>query len=139
MFLVPIAAAITLRMHEDHPVTQILEGSFINFNGTAGVWRKESIIDAGGWSDDTLTEDLDLSYRAQLRGWKFKYLEDFDSPAELPIAMGAAPAELKTRRCGCVRSFGSTTQRWRARGPRRTQCGTSQVEISADKSLMPRR
>lgn len=64
-------------------------GHFINFNGTAGVWRKETIIDAGGWQSDTLTEDLDLSYRAQLNGWKFKYLEELESPAELPAAMKA--------------------------------------------------
>lgn len=64
-------------------------GHFINFNGTAGVWRKQCIEDAGGWQADTLTEDLDLSYRAQLKGWKFKYLEQLDSPAELPVTMGA--------------------------------------------------
>lgn len=64
-------------------------GHFINFNGTAGVWRKKCIEDAGGWSADTLTEDLDLSYRAQLKGWKFQYLEDVESPAELPAAMNA--------------------------------------------------
>jgi cellulose synthase/poly-beta-1,6-N-acetylglucosamine synthase-like glycosyltransferase len=64
-------------------------GSFINFNGTAGIWRKTCIIDAGGWQSDTLTEDLDLSYRAQIRGWKFHYLEDLGSPAELPVAMNA--------------------------------------------------
>ena len=64
-------------------------GSFINFNGTAGIWRKKCIIDAGGWSADTLTEDLDLSYRAQMKGWKFKYLEDVVSPAELPVIMTA--------------------------------------------------
>ncbi|HFC00630.1 MAG TPA: glycosyltransferase [Phaeodactylibacter sp.] len=64
-------------------------GHFINFNGTAGVWRKECIDDAGGWSADTLTEDLDLSYRAQLKGWKFQYLEEIESPAELPAAMNA--------------------------------------------------
>jgi len=64
-------------------------GHFINFNGTAGVWRKECIDDAGGWSADTLTEDLDLSYRAQLRGWHFQYLEQVESPAELPAAMNA--------------------------------------------------
>ncbi|MEQ8519615.1 MAG: glycosyltransferase family 2 protein [Cytophagales bacterium] len=58
---------------------------FINFNGTAGIWRKNCIIDAGDWKSDTLTEDLDLSYRAQLKGWKFKYLEDVESPAELPV------------------------------------------------------
>ena len=60
---------------------------FLQFNGTAGVWRKETIEDAGGWEADTLTEDLDLSYRAQLRGWKIKYLEDVTSPAELPAEM----------------------------------------------------
>ena len=64
-------------------------GHFINFNGTAGVWRNECIVDAGGWQSDTLTEDLDLSYRAQLAGWKFKYLESIGSPAELPAAMNA--------------------------------------------------
>jgi len=63
--------------------------SFINFNGTAGVWRKEAIIDSGGWSSDTLTEDLDLSYRAQMKDWDFVYLEDVVSPAELPITMNA--------------------------------------------------
>lgn len=62
---------------------------FINFNGTAGIWRKSCIEDAGGWEADTLTEDLDLSYRAQLKGWKFKYLEELGSPAELPAAMNA--------------------------------------------------
>ncbi len=68
-------------------------GSFINFNGTGGVWRRECIIDAGGWSADTLTEDLDLSYRAQLKGWKFKYLEDCISPAELPVIMPAIKSQ----------------------------------------------
>lgn len=64
-------------------------GHFINFNGTAGVWRKTTIRDAGGWSDDTLTEDLDLSYRAQLKGWRFVFLESTGSPAELPAVMSA--------------------------------------------------
>jgi len=64
-------------------------GHFINFNGTAGVWRKTCIADAGGWQADTLTEDLDLSYRAQIKGWKFKYLEEVESPAELPVTMNA--------------------------------------------------
>jgi cellulose synthase/poly-beta-1,6-N-acetylglucosamine synthase-like glycosyltransferase len=64
-------------------------GHFINFNGTAGIWRKKCIEDAGGWNADTLTEDLDLSYRAQLRGWKFVYLEKTGTPAELPVAMNA--------------------------------------------------
>ncbi len=57
---------------------------FLQFNGTAGVWRRETIDNAGGWEADTLTEDLDLSYRAQLKGWKIQYLEDIASPAELP-------------------------------------------------------
>ena len=65
------------------------EGHFINFNGTAGIWRKETIIDAGNWEGDTLTEDLDLSYRAQLKNWKFKYLEDVQTPSELPVVMSA--------------------------------------------------
>ncbi|MFN4907732.1 MAG: cellulose synthase family protein [Bacteroidota bacterium] len=59
-------------------------GFFINFNGTAGVWRKATIEDAGNWHSDTLAEDLDLSYRAQLRGWRFVFLNDVTSPAELP-------------------------------------------------------
>ncbi|MFO0356634.1 MAG: glycosyltransferase [Sphingobacteriaceae bacterium] len=62
---------------------------FINFNGTAGIWRKSCITDSGNWQPDTLTEDLDLSYRAQLRDWKFIYLEDMESPAELPPVMSA--------------------------------------------------
>lgn len=65
------------------------KGHFINFNGTAGVWRKECIIDAGNWEGDTLTEDLDLSYRAQLKNWKFKYLEEVETPAELPVVISA--------------------------------------------------
>lgn len=59
-------------------------GFFMNFNGTAGIWRKATIYDAGNWEADTLAEDLDLSYRAQLKGWKFIYLNDVTSPAELP-------------------------------------------------------
>ncbi|MBF4983739.1 glycosyltransferase family 2 protein [Nonlabens mediterrranea] len=69
------------------------KGHFINFNGTAGIWRKETIIDAGNWEGDTLTEDLDLSYRAQLKNWKFKYLEDVTTPAELPIVISAARSQ----------------------------------------------
>ncbi|WP_353779063.1 glycosyltransferase [Winogradskyella sp. 3972H.M.0a.05] len=69
------------------------KGHFINFNGTAGIWRKECIIDAGNWEGDTLTEDLDLSYRAQLKNWKFKYLEDVETPAELPVVISAARSQ----------------------------------------------
>ena len=68
-------------------------GSFINFNGTGGVWRKTCIEEAGGWSADTLTEDLDLSYRAQLKGWEFVYREDVEAPAELPVLMPAIKSQ----------------------------------------------
>ena len=64
-------------------------GDFFNFNGTAGVWRRCVIDDAGGWQHDTLTEDTDLSYRAQLRGWKFLYLPDIECASELPVEMNA--------------------------------------------------
>jgi cellulose synthase/poly-beta-1,6-N-acetylglucosamine synthase-like glycosyltransferase len=64
-------------------------GVFFNFNGTAGVWRRCTIDEAGGWQHDTLTEDTDLSYRAQLKGWKFIYLQDVECPAELPVEMTA--------------------------------------------------
>ncbi len=64
-------------------------GAFFNFNGTAGMWRRRAIEEAGGWEHDTLTEDTDLSYRAQLKGWKFLYLQDVECPAELPVEMTA--------------------------------------------------
>src|SRR5262250_1526939 len=68
-------------------------GTFFNFNGTAGVWRRTAIEEAGGWQHDTLTEDTDLSYRAQLRGWRFIYLQDVECPAELPVEMTAFKAQ----------------------------------------------
>ncbi len=68
-------------------------GFFINFNGTGGVWKKECIEDAGNWHSDTLAEDLDLSYRAQLKGWKFVYLRNITTPAELPLEMNALKAQ----------------------------------------------
>ncbi len=68
-------------------------GFFINFNGTGGVWRKKCIEEAGNWHADTLTEDLDLSYRAQLIGWRFVFLKDFTSPAELPSEINALKAQ----------------------------------------------
>lgn len=72
-------------------------GLFMNFNGTAGVWRRRAIDDAGGWQADTLTEDLDLSYRAQMKGWKLKYVDDVDVPSELP---------------GSIRGFKTQQYRW---------------------------
>lgn len=68
-------------------------GRFMSFNGTAGVWRKSAIADAGGWQHDTLTEDLDLSYRAQLRDWRIVFLRDLTAPAELPPEMNAFKAQ----------------------------------------------
>ncbi|TNE44845.1 MAG: glycosyltransferase [Deltaproteobacteria bacterium] len=64
-------------------------GRFFNFNGTSGIWRRQCIKDAGGWQHDTITEDLDLSYRAQLAGWNFAYINEVESPAELPVEMNA--------------------------------------------------
>ncbi|HEX5412832.1 MAG TPA: cellulose synthase family protein [Terriglobia bacterium] len=66
-----------------------LSGRFFNFNGTAGMWRRSAIEDAGGWEHDTLTEDTDLSYRAQLKGWKFIYNPDIVCPSELPVEMNS--------------------------------------------------
>lgn len=69
------------------------QGAFINFNGTGGIWRKSCILDAGNWHDDTLTEDLDLSYRAQRKGWEFVYRPEIESPAELPPIMSAVKSQ----------------------------------------------
>src|SRR5258708_12709788 len=68
-------------------------GNFFNFNGTAGIWRREAIATSGGWQHDTLTEDTDLSFRAQLMGWKFVYLLDEDAPAEIPVEINAFKAQ----------------------------------------------
>lgn len=68
-------------------------GRYFNFNGTAGIWRKRCIEDAGGWHHETLTEDLDLSYRAQLKGWQFVFLKDLLQPAEIPVEMNAFKAQ----------------------------------------------
>ncbi|SOC79950.1 hypothetical protein SAMN06296241_1491 [Salinimicrobium sediminis] len=78
---------------------------FINFNGTAGIWRKKCILDAGNWEGDTLTEDLDLSYRAQLKGWEFKYLREVETPAELPITIAAARSQQFRWNKGAAENF----------------------------------
>lgn len=70
-----------------------LGNHFLNFNGTAGVWRKKAIEDAGGWQFDTLTEDLDLSYRAQLKGWVICFRPEIEVPAELPVVMSAVKSQ----------------------------------------------
>lgn len=68
-------------------------GRFFTFNGTAGMWRKSTIFDAGGWDHDTLTEDMDISYRAQMKGWRFVFLNDVVTPAELPVDMDGFKAQ----------------------------------------------
>lgn len=78
---------------------------FINFNGTAGIWRKKCIEDAGNWKGDTLTEDLDLSYRAQFKKWKFKYLENIETPAELPLVLSAARSQQFRWNKGAAENF----------------------------------
>ncbi|MDR3738811.1 MAG: glycosyltransferase family 2 protein [Terracidiphilus sp.] len=69
--------------------SRVRTGEFFNFNGTAGMWRRQAIADGGGWQHDTLTEDTDLSYRSQMAGWRFKYLPEVECPSELPIEMTA--------------------------------------------------
>jgi cellulose synthase/poly-beta-1,6-N-acetylglucosamine synthase-like glycosyltransferase len=78
---------------------------FINFNGTAGIWRKKCIEDAGNWQGDTLTEDLDLSYRAQFKKWKIKYLEGVETPAELPVVISAARSQQFRWNKGAAENF----------------------------------
>jgi cellulose synthase/poly-beta-1,6-N-acetylglucosamine synthase-like glycosyltransferase len=79
-------------------------GLFLNFNGTAGVWRTRAIADAGGWTHDTLTEDLDLSYRAQLRGWRVLFLPDVVCPAELPVQIAAFKAQQRRWATGTIQT-----------------------------------
>ncbi|MEL4306667.1 cellulose synthase family protein [Joostella sp. CR20] len=86
------------------------KGHFINFNGTAGIWRKTCIIDAGNWEGDTLTEDLDLSYRAQIKQWKFKYLEEVETPAELPVIISAARTQQFRWNKGGAENFRKTVR-----------------------------
>ncbi len=81
------------------------DGKFFNFNGTAGIWRKKAIISAGGWSSDTLTEDLDLSYRAQLNGWKFIFLKDIKSFSELPVEINSFKQQQHRWTKGAVETF----------------------------------
>ena len=79
-------------------------GCFFNFNGTAGVWRRAAIETAGGWQPDTLTEDLDLSYRAQLAGWRFAFLPDLVAPAELPVEMDAFKTQQRRWAAGSIQT-----------------------------------
>ena len=100
-------------------VGRTFAGFFINFNGTGGVWRRACIDDAGGWHTDTLTEDLDLSYRAQLRGWRFAYRPEIVAPAELPAVMDA----LRSQQFRWTKGAAETARKhlgsmWRSAQPR---------------------
>ena len=97
-------------------------GFFINFNGTAGVWRRSCIEDAGNWEADTLTEDLDLSYRAQLRGWRFVFLNDVTSPAELPSEINALKSQQFRWTKGAIETARKILPRvWKAKLPLRVK------------------
>ncbi len=111
------AFALDAHFALEHRVRQAV-GCFINFNGTAGVWRRECIEDAGGWTSDTLTEDLDLSYRAQLKGWKFRYLENVEVGAELPADMNAFRSQQFRWTKGAVQTaFKILPRLWRSAFP----------------------
>jgi cellulose synthase/poly-beta-1,6-N-acetylglucosamine synthase-like glycosyltransferase len=80
-------------------------GCFFNFNGTAGIWRREAIDAGGGWQHDTLTEDLDLSYRTQLQGWRFVFVQNHVAPAELPVEMNAFKSQQHRWAKGSIQTF----------------------------------
>jgi cellulose synthase/poly-beta-1,6-N-acetylglucosamine synthase-like glycosyltransferase len=93
-------------------------GYFMNFNGTAGIWRKSCIEESGNWQDDTLTEDLDLSYRAQMKGWKFIFLNDVVTPAELPAEINALKSQQYRWTKGAVETARKILpQLWKSRLP----------------------
>jgi cellulose synthase/poly-beta-1,6-N-acetylglucosamine synthase-like glycosyltransferase len=99
-----------------------LAGCFLNFNGTAGVWRRACIEDAGGWQHDTLTEDLDLSYRAQLRGWTLTYVPTAEAPAELPPDMNALRSQqFRWAKGGAETALKLTGRLWRSAQPWRVK------------------
>jgi cellulose synthase/poly-beta-1,6-N-acetylglucosamine synthase-like glycosyltransferase len=95
-------------------------GEYFNFNGTAGMWRRQAITDGGGWQHDTLTEDTDLSYRSQMAGWKFKYLPDVECPSELPIEMTAFKTQQARWAKGLIQTSKKILPRvFRSNAPRR--------------------
>jgi cellulose synthase/poly-beta-1,6-N-acetylglucosamine synthase-like glycosyltransferase len=97
-------------------------GGFFNFNGTAGIWRRNAIAMSGGWQHDTLTEDTDLSFRAQLMGWKFIYLLDEDAPAEIPVEINAFKAQQRRWAKGVMQVGIKLYPRiWRSRLPMRVR------------------
>jgi cellulose synthase/poly-beta-1,6-N-acetylglucosamine synthase-like glycosyltransferase len=101
-------------------VARSRSGRFFNFNGTAGLWRKSCIAGSGGWQHDTLTEDLDLSYRAQLAGWKFVFLTDVVTPAELPVDMNGFKSQQHRWTKGSIQTCKKLLPRiWRSELPLR--------------------
>ncbi len=99
-------------------VARSRSGRFFNFNGTAGLWRKSCILESGGWQHDTLTEDLDLSYRAQLEGWKFVFLTDVVTPAELPVDMNGFKSQQHRWTKGSIQTCKKLLPRiWRSNLP----------------------
>ena len=97
-------------------------GSFFNFNGTAGLWRRQAIEMSGGWQHDTLTEDTDLSFRAQLMGWRFIYLLDEEAPAEIPVDINAFKAQQRRWAKGVLQVWFKLRKRiWRAPLPLRVK------------------
>ncbi|MFN8589232.1 MAG: glycosyltransferase [Candidatus Eisenbacteria bacterium] len=107
-------------------------GCFLNFNGTAGIWRREAIESAGGWSADTLTEDLDLSYRAQLAGWRFVYDDAFVVPAELPSRMSAFLSQQRRWAKGSIQAARKLLPAvWRAPLPARVKAEAA-VHLTAN-------
>lgn len=104
--------------------TRFLNGRFFNFNGTAGILRRKTIEDAGGWEHDTLTEDLDLSYRAQIKGWKFVFLPHLTCPAELPVEINS----FKTQQCRWAKGAMQTCKKVLARVLRGDFSGGEKLE-----------
>ena len=105
----------------EHPA-RMHAGLFFNFNGTAGIWRRTAIEDAGGWSDDTVTEDLDLSYRAQLKGWRFVFDETVEAPGELPADVAALRSQQRRWTRGAIQTARKLLPAiGRARLPRRVK------------------
>ena len=103
----PFTRSVSLALNGHFVVEQAARsgnGLFFGFNGTAGIWRRACIKDAGGWQPDTLTEDLDLSYRAELRGWRFRYLPGVVVPAELPVMMESFKKQQYRWAKGCAQT-----------------------------------
>lgn len=125
----PLTRAQALMLDGHFLIEQVARsrsGRFFNFNGSAGVWRRAAITDAGGWQSDTLSEDLDLSYRAQLKGWRFIYADDVTAPAELPIEMSSLKIQQHRWTKGSIQAgLKLLPAIWRSRQPLRIKIEAS--------------